>query len=528
MGSRLLGLSLLVGAVSAGHNDMFSCRGKKGCPVTELTDSNWDLELMTPTFVMFYAPWCGHCKQLAPTLKKAAKALEGSGVKIGAIDVEPNPKTQAKFPDIRGFPTLKFCPSSNAKKALDYNGGRDDASIVSFAKEQAKKAGVVPVEPVVAKQLSELYTFFGRAALDKKPPLLLVGSAPEAPAWVGKLATELRQPATEGEGKGKKKESPEAKTKELLQEAARATEVSEVKEGIASLLEALASSEVKQGLKLGPSVVTPAYTADPSVVGLFGFADADLPALVLAAVDRKTATGSYVSFPGVKDAKKGKGPALEPLASFVREHLRFAAEGPSALSAHAPSTATALPAFPKPPNVVAAEEREKKRKAKEGGIAPVASQGQLETHCYGLAGKTCALLALPGGAAAASADEDAGLAALAKRFSKEGFAFVAVDTSEHAGLEDAFLAPLFGDSNEKGVDSFKWPALALVKGGKRPRVAVSAGGGAEAMAAMLDAVVGGGGSFSKLKGGLPAWPAGSNGDSAGGEEEDGVIRDDEL
>jgi hypothetical protein len=82
----------------------------------------------------------------------------------------------------------------------------------------------------------------------------------------------------------------------------------------------------------------------------------------------------------------------------------------------------------------AAEERERKRKAKEGAVAEVGSQESLEKHCYALpAGKTCALLSLPGGAAGAAAGEE--LAALAKRFSKEGFAFAAVDSVRGEGRE---------------------------------------------------------------------------------------------
>ena len=101
------------------------------------------------------------------------------------------------------------------------------------------------------------------------------------------------------EGSAKKpKESPEAKTKELLREASRTTKVPEVKDGIASLLEALAAAEngpAGAGAKLGPAVVTPAYTSDPAAVEAFGLKASDLPALVLGAVDRKTAGGSYVS-----------------------------------------------------------------------------------------------------------------------------------------------------------------------------------------------------------------------------------------
>lgn len=69
--------------------------------------------------VEFYAPWCGHCKNLAPEYEKAAKALSGV-IKVGAVDMTTQQSVGSPY-GIKGFPTLKFF-GADKKKPLDYNG----------------------------------------------------------------------------------------------------------------------------------------------------------------------------------------------------------------------------------------------------------------------------------------------------------------------------------------------------------------------------------------------------------------------
>jgi protein disulfide-isomerase A6 len=60
-----------------------------GGPVVLLNKDNWQKEVMKSDdlwMVEFYAPWCGHCKNLAPEWEKAAKQMKGF-VKFGAVDM---------------------------------------------------------------------------------------------------------------------------------------------------------------------------------------------------------------------------------------------------------------------------------------------------------------------------------------------------------------------------------------------------------------------------------------------------------
>lgn len=74
--------------------------------------------------VEFYAPWCGHCKNLAPEYEKAAKALKGIA-NIAAVDAT---KEQVDV-QIQGYPTIKFFVDG---KATDYDGPRTADGIVDF------------------------------------------------------------------------------------------------------------------------------------------------------------------------------------------------------------------------------------------------------------------------------------------------------------------------------------------------------------------------------------------------------------
>ncbi|KAH0660606.1 hypothetical protein KY285_027265 [Solanum tuberosum] len=88
--------------------------------------------------IEFYAPWCGHCKQLAPILDEVAVSFESDAdVMIAKIDATANDIPQGTF-EVQGYPTLYFKSASG--KLLQHQGGRTKEDIIDFIQENRDKA----------------------------------------------------------------------------------------------------------------------------------------------------------------------------------------------------------------------------------------------------------------------------------------------------------------------------------------------------------------------------------------------------
>ncbi|KAI2464878.1 disulfide isomerase [Annulohypoxylon bovei var. microspora] len=123
-GFVLAGLAAVVAAKSA---------------VLDLIPSNFDdvvLKSGKPTLVEFFAPWCGHCKNLAPVYEELAQAFATSkDVQIAKVDADAEKDLGRKF-GVQGFPTLKWF-DGKSDKPTDYSGGRDLESLTKFITEQS-------------------------------------------------------------------------------------------------------------------------------------------------------------------------------------------------------------------------------------------------------------------------------------------------------------------------------------------------------------------------------------------------------
>jgi len=107
--------------------------------VTVLTSDNFNSIVKDPTkdvLVEFYAPWCGHCKHLAPDYEKVGQSFDGeSSVVIAKLDADDH-KAPASEYGVTGYPTIKFFPKDN-KEGETYNGGRSPQDFVDFINSRA-------------------------------------------------------------------------------------------------------------------------------------------------------------------------------------------------------------------------------------------------------------------------------------------------------------------------------------------------------------------------------------------------------
>jgi len=93
--------------------------------VVVVVGTEFEKLVMDPTkdvLVKYYAPWCGHCKKLAPVWDElGAHFKDNADIVIAKFDATVN---EADGVEVSGYPTLKWYPRDN-KAGVSYEGERD-------------------------------------------------------------------------------------------------------------------------------------------------------------------------------------------------------------------------------------------------------------------------------------------------------------------------------------------------------------------------------------------------------------------
>ena len=109
---------------------------KQDGPVTVVVAKNYQevvIDSDKDVLLEFYAPWCGHCKALAPKYEELAGLYKNHADKVVVAKVDA---TLNDIPDeIQGFPTIKLFKAGEKSDPVEYSGSRTVEDLVSFIRD---------------------------------------------------------------------------------------------------------------------------------------------------------------------------------------------------------------------------------------------------------------------------------------------------------------------------------------------------------------------------------------------------------
>jgi len=101
--------------------------------VLELSDRFLEVSNDGTWFVMFYAPWCGHCKKLEPIWHQVSQSLHSSNIRVSKVDCTRFPSVASEY-NVKGFPTLLLLKNG---EVFQYKGDRSREPLVDYAERMA-------------------------------------------------------------------------------------------------------------------------------------------------------------------------------------------------------------------------------------------------------------------------------------------------------------------------------------------------------------------------------------------------------
>ncbi|KAH7907705.1 protein disulfide isomerase [Hygrophoropsis aurantiaca] len=150
--------------------------------VLDLDTANFDSVVGKgkPGLVEFFAPWCGHCKNLAPVYEQLADAFSHAKDKVivAKVDADGAGKPLGQKYGVTGFPTLKWFDAEG--NAEPYEGGRDLDALAAFITTKSGVKSLIKPPPPPATLVLDAHTF-DEVALDETKDVLVTFTAP----WCG-------------------------------------------------------------------------------------------------------------------------------------------------------------------------------------------------------------------------------------------------------------------------------------------------------------------------------------------------------